>query len=296
MWTHQVDEGHELLRVQTLDALLEAKPGDEGNAWQPEDCRFMLGFDLDFYSTQDPLVMVLSQPQMQLLRQLYHASFLDPTADPGLLEEAQARRRAWLQHLKEQLQCHLPKAESSNVGPSIDTLNGLYRVVGPINSPQGTSGVGPQSDSSDSFEACAQENPVDRDTDSGVDLGDDTQFPGRRRPSRARLLDLCHDLTIQPPKGEPLEAKLIHDAACTCNMNSQLQHQVSSRDEILALVRSTTRSLGRLNTKPALVTIARSSLDRYCPPSDMDFVQEKVLDVLRKLCGKNGIMMSRRRL
>ncbi|KAM7301686.1 hypothetical protein ISCGN_017205 [Ixodes scapularis] len=164
IWTHQVDEGHELgLRVQTLDALLEAKPGDEGNAWQPEDRCFVLGFDLNFYNTQDSFVMVLSQPQMRLLRQLYHASFPDPTANPGLLEAAQAKRRAQLQHLKEQLQHHLPKAELSNRGPSIDTLNGLCREVGPINNPQATSGVDLQADLS-----------VDRDTDSGVDSGDDT--------------------------------------------------------------------------------------------------------------------------
>ncbi|CAN8021309.1 unnamed protein product [Ixodes persulcatus] len=230
MWTHQVDEGHELgLRVQTLDALLEAKPGDGGNAWQPEDRCFVLDIDLDFYSTQDPFAMVLSQSQMQLLRQLYHASFPDPTADPGLLEEVQAKRRAQLQHLKEQLQRHLPTAESSN-----------------------------------------------RVADAKVD---------------PRLLDLCNDLTIRPPKGEPLEAKLIHDAGCTCDMDSQLPHHVSSRDEILALIGSTTRFLGRLNAKPALVTIARSSLDGYCPPSDVDFVQEKVLDALRELYGELDISL-----
>ncbi|CAN8021307.1 unnamed protein product [Ixodes persulcatus] len=97
--------------------------------------------------------MVLSQRQMQLLRQLYHASFLDPTADLGLLKEAQAKHRAWLQRLKEQLQRHLSKAESSNGGPSTDTLNGLCHEVGPINNPQATSGVDLQADSGYSFKS-----------------------------------------------------------------------------------------------------------------------------------------------
>uniref|UniRef100_A0A090XEZ0 Uncharacterized protein n=1 Tax=Ixodes ricinus TaxID=34613 RepID=A0A090XEZ0_IXORI len=281
------------LRVQALDALLERRnPATRGNAWQPEDRCFVLDIDLDFYSTQDPFAMVLSQSQMQLLRQLYHASFPDPTADPSLLEEAQAKRRAQLQHLKEQLQRHLPTAESSNGGPSIETLNGLCHEVGPINNPQATSGVDLQADSSDSVKVCAPGKPVDRDTDSGVDLRDDTvNSPVADVQVDPRLLDLCHDLTIRPPKGEPLEPKLIHDAACTCDMNSQLQHHVSSRDEILALVQSTTRFLGRLNAKPALVTIARSSLDGYCPPSDVDFVQEKVLDALRELYGELNISL-----
>ncbi|EEC07923.1 hypothetical protein IscW_ISCW006149 [Ixodes scapularis] len=293
IWTHQVDEGHELgLRVQTLDALLEAKPNDGGNAWQPEDRCFVLDIDLDFYSTQDPFAMVLSQSQMQLLRQLYHASFPDPTADPGLLEEAQAKRRAQLQHLKEQLQRHLPTAESSNRGSSIETLNGLCHEVGPINNPEATSGVDLQADSGDSVKVCALGKPVDRDTDSGVDLRDDTvNSPVADAKVDPRLLDLCNDLTIRPPKGEPLEAKLIHDAGCTCDMDSQLPHHVSSRDEILALIGSTTRFLGRLNAKPALITIARSSLDGYCPPSDVDFVQEKVLDALRELYGELDVSL-----
>ncbi|CAN7996722.1 unnamed protein product, partial [Ixodes hexagonus] len=234
MWTHQLDKGHELgLRVQTLDALLEDTPDDK-DAWQPEERRFVLDIDLDFYSTQDPFSMALSEPQMHLLRQLYHCSFPDPSADPSLLEEAQVKRRAQLRHLEEQLRRHLPTADLRANGAS-----------SPV--------------------ADAEADP--------------------------RLVDLCSDLKDRPPQGEPLDAKLIHDAGCTCDMDSQLPHHVSSRDEIVALVQSTAHFLGRLNAKPALVTIARSSLDGYCPPSDVDFVQNTVLDALRELYGELDVSL-----
>lgn len=274
MWTRKLDDGQELgLRVQTLDALLEATPGNP-DPWQPEDGRFVLDIDLDFYSTQDPFAAALSESQMRLLRQLYHSSFPDPDADPSRLEEAQMKRKAQLQRLEEQLRRHLPTAESSDSGPSVAALNGLRREAGPINNPRVSS--------TDSDGVGTPENSAN----SGVDLQIDVVNSNAGAEVDPRLLDLCHDLKDRPPKGEPLDAKLIHDAGCTCDMDSQLPHHVSSRDEILALVQSTARFLGRLNAKPALVTIARSSLDGYCPPSDVDFVQNKVLDALRELYGE----------
>lgn len=105
-------------------------------------------------------------------------------------------------------------------------------------------------------------------------------------PCPAELLALCQDLRERPPEGEPLRPDLIHDAGCTCDLDSALPHHRSSREEVLDLVASTERFLRSLCATPVLVTIARSSTDAYCPPEDVDFIQDSVLDMLRTVYGE----------
>ncbi|PIO26439.1 hypothetical protein AB205_0093820, partial [Aquarana catesbeiana] len=75
----------------------------------------------------------------------------------------------------------------------------------------------------------------------------------------------------------------IHQAGLTCDY-AELPHHVSSEMEIEGLMQSMKHLLKHL-PKPTLVTLARSSLDDYCPSNQVDFIQEKVLDVLRSLYG-----------
>lgn len=105
------------------------------------------------------------------------------------------------------------------------------------------------------------------------------------------LQKLCQSLKERPPLGEPLEAQLIHDAGCTCDLDSQLPHNVSSRKEIAAMVQDTAAFLKQLGGTPALVTVARSSLDGYCPPKDVDFVQAQVLDMLAQVYGNVQVQL-----
>lgn len=105
-------------------------------------------------------------------------------------------------------------------------------------------------------------------------------------PCPPELLALCHDLRERPPEGEALRPDLIHDAGCTCDLDSALPHHRSSREEVLNLVASTERFLRGLCATPVLVTIARSSTDAYCPPEDVDFIQDSVLSMLRTVYGE----------
>ncbi|KAM3840353.1 UPF0489 protein C5orf22 homolog isoform 2-T2 [Vipera latastei] len=75
----------------------------------------------------------------------------------------------------------------------------------------------------------------------------------------------------------------VHQAGLTCDY-SEIPHHVSTEEEIESFVQSIQHLLGSL-PKPTLVTIARSSLDDYCPAEQVEFIQEKVLNVLHSVYG-----------
>lgn len=76
---------------------------------------------------------------------------------------------------------------------------------------------------------------------------------------------------------------LIHDAGCTWDINDIPEH-VTPRDDISKLINHTL--IGLLNAlakPPTVVTISRSSEDDYCPPEDVDWIQEGVLSALQEI-------------
>ena len=80
--------------------------------------------------------------------------------------------------------------------------------------------------------------------------------------------------------GERVDWRLVHDAGCTWD-DTELPHHVSTPGEIAGMLNATRRALGAL-PRPRLVTVARSSLDDYCPPEQVDSIQQGVISALEE--------------
>ncbi|XP_062986329.1 UPF0489 protein C5orf22 homolog isoform X2 [Elgaria multicarinata webbii] len=117
-----------------------------------------------------------------------------------------------------------------------------------------------------------------------ADLCDDDTEENLKRwasnPGMKSLVQLVHSLKNR--MGTP-DYEMVHQAGLTCDY-SEIPHHVSTEQEIEGLVQSVKDVLRSL-PKPTLVTIARSSLDDYCPAEQVELIQEKVLNVLRSTYG-----------
>uniref|UniRef100_A0A8B9F6N1 Chromosome 5 open reading frame 22 n=1 Tax=Amazona collaria TaxID=241587 RepID=A0A8B9F6N1_9PSIT len=99
-------------------------------------------------------------------------------------------------------------------------------------------------------------------------------------PGMKPLVQLVHSLKTRM---ESPDYEMVHQAGLTCDY-VELPHHVSTEEEIEGLIKSI-KVLLKDTPKPTLVTIARSSLDDYCPSEQVDIIQEKVLNLLGSVYG-----------
>jgi len=88
----------------------------------------------------------------------------------------------------------------------------------------------------------------------------------------------------QKEKGEAVDLDLIHFAA----MSSELPHHISTMNEINTAFKNVENFLLK-QPVPQMVTISRSTEDDYTPSDQVNYIQENVIDMLKRLYGKISI-------
>lgn len=82
--------------------------------------------------------------------------------------------------------------------------------------------------------------------------------------------------------GDEADFLLLHEAGCTCD-DTELPHHVSTQGQITQLISAVQETLSYFH-KPLMITMARSSNgDEYCPPDQVNSIQELAIEMLRDL-------------
>lgn len=88
--------------------------------------------------------------------------------------------------------------------------------------------------------------------------------------------------------GIEVDWSIIHNAGLTCDA-TELPHHVSTGNELYEIFEWLERFLKTLEIAPVVITISRSSSDDYCPQEQVEYIQQSVLSVLRRVYGKIDI-------
>ncbi|XP_066994750.2 UPF0489 protein C5orf22 homolog [Anabrus simplex] len=106
-------------------------------------------------------------------------------------------------------------------------------------------------------------------------------YCGDETPQLKEVERIVQDVETHYPD-ELIDWELVHDAGCTCD-DTELPHHVTSREHVQWMIDSSfVGLLEALPGPPTIITVSRSSEDDYCPPEDVEFIQEAVLKALRQ--------------
>lgn len=106
-----------------------------------------------------------------------------------------------------------------------------------------------------------------------------------------QMLDLVQsiiDCVKEFYDGVEVDWSIVHNAGLTCDA-TELPHHLSTGNDISETFDWFEKFLRNLEVVPVLVTISRSSVDDYCPPHQVDFIQLGVVNVLKKVYGRVDI-------
>lgn len=79
-----------------------------------------------------------------------------------------------------------------------------------------------------------------------------------------------------------IDWELVHDAGCTCD-ETELPDHVTEKEDLDKMIDGCfTQLLEHLNVPPHAITISRSTEDDYTPSEDVEYIQGRVIECLRK--------------
>lgn len=107
---------------------------------------------------------------------------------------------------------------------------------------------------------------------------DDFEWPATCKASASQILKLIDGIR-EHYKTDEIDWKLVHSAGCTFD-STELPHHESTPSQIDDLMQKFKQFLERLQARPTIVTMSRSSEDDYCPAHQVESVQKMVLDTL----------------
>lgn len=94
--------------------------------------------------------------------------------------------------------------------------------------------------------------------------------------TKALIESLCHHYSIYD-----IDWFIINDAGCTTDEDEfQLPHHESTEKEIKDSIKRFEIFLKSIKNNPEMITISRSSIDGYTPTSQVEMIQEMVLEIL----------------
>lgn len=100
-------------------------------------------------------------------------------------------------------------------------------------------------------------------------------------PNKIAEIENIRTSMLQHYKEEEIDWLLVHDAGCTCD-DTELPNHVSTKEEIDLMLNSFQSFLEVLPKDPTIITISRSTEDDYTPGEDVEYIQQRVLEILNQ--------------